>query len=80
MSNCVYKITNKINGKSYIGSTNNFNRRMKEHKTFVNCDKNRKGYNLPLYCAFRKYGLSNFCFEIIAKNIDSLTHARQLEE
>lgn len=24
MSNCVYKITNNINGKSYIGSTNNY--------------------------------------------------------
>ena len=28
----IYKITNKINGKSYIGKTNNIIRRWKEHK------------------------------------------------
>lgn len=78
--NCVYKITNLINNKSYIGSTNNFLRRMREHKVFVNCSSDRSGYNRPLYRAFRKYGLNNFSFAIIIDNIDTLSHARQLEE
>ena len=28
---CVYKITNKTTGRFYIGSTNNLQRRKKEH-------------------------------------------------
>ena len=34
----VYKITSKLNNKCYIGITNDFNRRMREHKTLH--DKN----------------------------------------
>ena len=54
MNNCVYKITNLINGKMYIGSTNNFARRMSEHRVFCNCSPDRSGYNKPLYKSFRK--------------------------
>lgn len=79
MSNCVYKITNNINGKSYIGSTNNYQRRMKEHKVYINCSSSRDGYNYPIHAALRKYGLQNFTFEILLDNIDTLTNARQLE-
>ena len=28
----IYKITNKISGKTYIGQSNNIERRFKEHK------------------------------------------------
>lgn len=31
-NNLIYKIPNLINGKCYIGKTNNFEKRMKEHK------------------------------------------------
>lgn len=55
----IYKITNKINGKIYIGQSNNICRRWKEEKYY-------KGHcNSPLNRAFNKYGLENFTFEII---------------
>lgn len=57
----IYKITNLINGKCYIGQTNNYKRRFLEHRA--------KGYSSEgvkiLYFAFDKYGLDNFNFEII---------------
>ena len=61
MEKYIYKITNKINGKSYIGQTTNYQRRFREHRN--------KGYgeepNKPLYNAFDKYGIDNFDFEVI---------------
>jgi len=53
----IYKITNKINGKVYIGQSWDIERRWKEHKK-----KDRKKH---LYSAFQKYGMENFCFEVI---------------
>lgn len=58
----IYKITNKINNKSYIGYSNNIERRWQEHMTRYNCQQE---YNKVLYKAIRKYGLSNFSFEVI---------------
>lgn len=61
MEKYIYKITNKINGKSYIGQTTDYQRRFREHRN--------KGYgeepNKPLYNAFDKYGIDNFDFEVI---------------
>ena len=58
---CVYKITNLINNKSYIGVTKrNPNVRFKEHF----CNKNEL-----LYKAKEKYGKNNFSLEIIESNI-----------
>lgn len=61
MKKYIYKITNKINNKIYIGQTTNYKRRFAEHK------RQRSG-NEPekvLYQAFSKYGIENFNFEII---------------
>lgn len=55
----IYKITNKINHKVYIGQSQNIFKRWDEHRYSRNCDER------PLYRAFRKYGLENFIFEII---------------
>ena len=54
----IYKITNKINGKSYIGKTNNIIRRWKEHKY-------GHGGTSILSKAFTKYGIDKFEFSII---------------
>lgn len=63
----IYKITNKINGKCYIGQSNNIGRRFIEHKT-INHETNKS-----LKCAYKKYGLDNFEFEILEEcNLEDL--------
>ena len=57
----IYKITNNINGKSYIGQSNNIRRRWVSH--IYASFKNSEIYNFPLYEDFRTYGLDNFSFE-----------------
>ena len=58
----IYKITNKINGKSYIGQSNNIIRRISEHKSE---SYRQHEINKVLYKAIEKYGVQNFDFDII---------------
>ncbi len=52
MKGYIYKITNTINNKCYIGQTRtNINKRWNKHK-FVSTDPSNKAYNYPLYNAF----------------------------
>lgn len=55
----IYKITNNLNGKSYIGQSVDIKRRWNEHKRNIGSNKN------PMYLDFEKYGLDNFSFEIL---------------
>ena len=64
MEQGIYKITNKINGKIYIGKSNNIQQRFRDHKKLA-FKEGHKEYNKTLYQAFRKYGIDNFSFEII---------------
>lgn len=58
----VYKITNLINNKVYVGSSINIQRRIKEHlKALVN----NSHYNCKLQGTYNKYGLNNLKFEVI---------------
>ena len=67
MSSGVYKITNKINGKFYIGSA-------------INCFKRWcKKYNEHLESAFKKYGKENFIFEII-ENVEDTSKLIEREQ
>lgn len=60
----IYKITNKINNKIYIGeTTRNLNVRWNEHKH--EALSNGHGYNYHIHNAMRKYGIDNFNIEII---------------
>lgn len=54
----VYKITNLVNGKVYIGSSNNLSRRIRQHKWYINSSKgvDRCDYNLPMYVDIRETG------------------------
>ena len=56
----VYKITSKLNNKCYIGITNDFNRRMREHKTL-------HSKNSLIEQAIQLDGVDNFIYEIIEK-------------
>ena len=60
----IYKITNITNGKAYIGQSVNIQRRWQKEKSqaFNECDP---AYTYPLSCAFRKYGIENFTFEVL---------------
>lgn len=60
----IYKITNKVNGKVYIGQSVDIYCRWCSHKNTMK-NKNKKEYDYPLYRAFRKYGVINFNFEVI---------------
>lgn len=60
----IYKITNQINRKCYIGQSKNISRRWREHKKVI-LKPESASYNYPLYRAFRKYGLENFSFEVL---------------
>lgn len=59
----IYKITNKINGKIYIGQSRYIERRFTEHKRHYKCESHRK--KIALYKAMWKYGVENFIFEIL---------------
>ena len=59
----IYKITNTINDKAYIGKTENtIEHRWKEH--CKNCNKPRYEKR-PLYDAMNKYGIDKFQIELI---------------
>jgi group I intron endonuclease len=58
----IYKITNKINGKVYIGQTDRLTERKREH--FYRLEKQTHS-NEHLQRAFNKYGKDNFIYEVI---------------
>lgn len=58
----IYKITNLINGKIYIGQARNVAKRWSDHRAA--CKHNRP--TQAIHRAFIKYGLENFTFEVIA--------------
>lgn len=65
----IYKITNTINGKLYIGQTiRTLEERKQQHLNNINT------LNTNIYLAMRKYGVENFKFEIVcyANNVNEL--------
>jgi group I intron endonuclease len=61
----IYKITNDINGKIYIGKTeNSIEQRFKEH---CRESKRERAEARPLYRAMNKYGIEHFHIDLIEK-------------
>ena len=58
----IYKITNIVNNKIYVGSAINVSNRIKSHKRLL---KNNRHFNSHLQSSYNKYGLSYFRYEII---------------
>lgn len=69
----IYKVTNKINGKIYIGKTNNFEKRKIEHTKYDIND------NSIFHRALKKYGEEKFEWEII-DSADNLKEINELEK
>lgn len=72
----IYKITNLINGKSYVGKTlSTIDERWNEHCRSVrrkSCEKR------PLYSAMNKYGIDNFKIEQIEECNDDIVNEREV--
>lgn len=67
----LYQITNLINGKIYIGQTNNITKRWSNHKC---CNSP----HMVITKAIQKYGVENFKFEVLYRNI-SIDEIDELE-
>lgn len=73
----IYKITNTINSKVYIGQTTKDT--LQERKnSYLNEYRWRKNPR-PIIAAMRKYGIENFHFEIIHDNIKTKEELDSLE-
>lgn len=76
----IYKITNNINGKCYIGQSLYLKKRIRQHLSY----KSHKD-KLALYKAFNKYGVDKFTIEILETidtekcNIDIKSELDRLE-
>ena len=75
---CIYKATNKIDGKIYIGQTI---RTMSERKWahhYELHDKTR-AHDMPFHRAIKKYGKDSFIWECLADDIDDIKELNRLE-
>lgn len=68
---CIYKATNIVNGKVYIGKTNNFERRKWEHLN--------RNTNHFFSRALQKYGYINFEWSILEDEIKTLEESNLRE-
>lgn len=58
----IYSIVNLVNGKIYVGSAVNFQKRWKNHKIELRLDRH---CNIYLQSAWNKYGEENFSFIVL---------------
>jgi group I intron endonuclease len=72
----IYKITNTVNNKMYIGQTIQKNPKM---RWYDHCARTRRGQNNHLYNSMRLYGIENFSWEVIdsANTLDELNNKEQ---
>ena len=72
----IYKITNSLNGKIYIGKTlQTPEERFKEH---IRDSKKERCEKRPLYDAINKYGAENFLLETIEECSDNIVNEREI--
>ena len=72
----IYLITNSVNGKKYVGQTvNEPTIRWGQH-----VNNSGRGSSIYIHRAMRKYGIENFCFEVIDESADNNNELNDLEE
>lgn len=71
----IYKATNKVNGKSYIGFAVDFRKRKLQHKQKANCDDKQYFHN-----ALAKYGYDSFEWSILLENAALNDEIRLIKE
>lgn len=71
----IYIIQNMINGKYYLGSTKNVNKRKVRHFREL---KNNSHHSILLQRAVNKYGIENFEFIIIETSFDYFKREQEL--
>lgn len=72
---CIYKHTNKINGKSYIGLTH-----QEPQKRWGFEGKGYQRNDAYFWNAIQKYGWDNFAHEVLENNISTLKEANEREK
>ena len=70
----IYKATNKINNKSYIGFDSSWPKRIRDHKYRANI-----GTNTVFYDAIRKYGWDSFDWTVVYQSKDK-DHTKNIME
>ena len=73
----IYKITNLINEKVYIGQSVDINYRFNNHKS-ESFNPKSNAYNTAIHRAIRKYGVENFSFEVIEECTKELLSEREI--
>lgn len=72
----IYKITNKVNGKAYVGKTlGTVEKRFNEH---LRDAKRRQYEKRPLYTAINKYGIDNFDVKTLEKCDNNIISQREI--
>ncbi len=76
----IYKITNTVNNKCYIGKSINIKQRFANHRSDLKKSVKSKDTNRYLYNSVQKYGLDVFSFDIIEEleNDENLLKDREL--
>lgn len=73
----IYKITNLVNNKVYIGETIcEIRVRWNQHKS-TSFNPNSHAYNYHIHCSIRKYGIENFKIEEIEQCLDEERFKRE---
>jgi hypothetical protein len=77
MIGSIYKITNRINSKSYIGKT--YMSITKRFAIHINDSKKERNNNRLLYKAFKKYGPDNFTVELLGTFENGILEEKEIE-
>ena len=73
----IYKITNLINGKIYVGKSIDIQRRFRSHIN-ESLDENKPSYHHAIHRAMRKYGSDNFSFDILEECTEDKLNEREI--